>query len=161
MYSYIKLSYYNTLLKSHVVQPKCIQFLFVSHTSIKLGGKKKYLNTNQKKTAGVGPQPPYGNHLAQSSSCLICKHRCNTHICPELPIWKVEPTAAQLLCKAAQRCGLRVRAGVGAMKRVKAECLLSYTMFTMDRSFSESRKAWMGSGSGGTGGRQRCCPKQT
>jgi len=36
---------------------------------------------------------------------------------PELPIGKVEPTAAQLLAKVAQGCGLRVRAGVGGYEK--------------------------------------------
>lgn len=123
-------------------------------------GEKKHTLIQTKTTKlGLAPNSPVATILHICSSCLICRHRCNTHTCLELPIWKVEPTAAQLLCKVAQGCGLRVRAGVGAMKGVKAECGLSYIMFTMDGSFSESRKAWMGSGLGGTGGRQRCCPK--
>ena len=56
MYSYIKLSYY-TPSKSHVVQPKCIQFLSViPQSSWKEKKKQKQdLNTNQNKKAWVGP----------------------------------------------------------------------------------------------------------
>lgn len=116
--------------------------------------KKQYLSQNKK--AWIGPLVLYGNHLAQ----MQLLSNLQTQMQRIHWVWtpyrrKLEP-AERCLARLLRGVAWGSELGLGAMKRVKAEWTLLHHVHL--ESFSESG-GLNGSGLGGTGGRQRRCPK--